>query len=149
FAGLVRYRLDDVVRVHGRIGQTPIVEFLHRAGRVSSIAGEKLTENQVVSAMQAACKRLAIREFDFVAAPMWGDPPCYRISAVGLLTKVPLAAIEEEISAQNDEYKSRRKSGRFGPVGSRPVPEGAFQLMDSRLISARRSNAEQYKRPCL
>ena len=78
--GLLRYRLDDVVRVHGHLGQTPLIEFLHRAGRVASVAGEKLTENQAVAAVRDACAALDRPVLCFVLAPCWDEPPYYRLS---------------------------------------------------------------------
>lgn len=148
-AGLVRYRLDDVVRVRGWLEQTPMLEFLHRAGRVASVAGEKLTENQVVEAVRAATARLGIPEFDFVLAPHWQDPPLYRLScprqdADGLASEVDRALCD-----RNDEYRSRRNSLRLGMLQIRTIDRTAIASMDQRLARSRGSSTEQYKRPCL
>jgi len=148
-SGLVRYRLDDVVRVHGHLGAAPLVEFLHRAGRVASVAGEKLTENQLVAAVQATCRRLALPEFDFVAAPCWADPPYYRVSATHAEHPALAATLDAELALQNEEYDSRRKSNRLGPLRVRSVSLTSLTTMDARLAAARRSTTEQYKRPCL
>lgn len=148
-AGLVRYRLDDVVRVRGWVGATPVLEFLHRAGRVASLAGEKLTEHQVVEAVRVACSRLAVPEFDYVVGPQWGDPPRYVISASVPIDDGLLAEIDRQIGAQNLEYDSRRKSLRLGSLGSRHLGPGAIERMDARLCATRKSTTEQFKRPCL
>ncbi len=50
--GLYRYDLGDRVRVTGVFGQAPLIEFLSRDAHTASLAGEKLTEDQVVLAMQ-------------------------------------------------------------------------------------------------
>lgn len=52
--GLYRYDLGDLVRVTGFRGRTPEVRFERRAGAVLSATGEKVTESQVVSAMEDA-----------------------------------------------------------------------------------------------
>jgi hypothetical protein len=148
-AGLVRYRLEDVVRAHGHVGMAPVVEFLYRAGRVSSVAGEKLTENQVVSAIRATCKRLSIPEFDFVVAPTWNDPPLYRVTCGAALPAEFGAFFDRALSDQNDEYASRRSSARLGAPIIRSVSTSLIAEMDRRLIAARSSASEQYKRPCL
>lgn len=148
-SGLLRYRLDDVVRVHGRQGRTPLIEFLYRAGRVASVAGEKLTENQVVAAVKAACDELRIPEFDFVMAPCWADPPHYRLSCAGGVHGDLPAAVDQALGRQNEEYASRRKSNRLGPPVARELEAGAFFELDRRLLAQRQSSAEQYKRPCL
>jgi hypothetical protein len=147
--GLLRYRLNDVVRSHGRLGEAPLLEFLHRAGRVASVAGEKLTENQVVSAVQAACADLGLAEFDFVMAPRWADPPFYRLSCTVEPGPGLAEALDQRLAAQNEEYASRRKSCRLGALQVRQIKAGALAAMDRRLATQRQSTAEQYKRPCL
>lgn len=42
--GFVRYRIGDRVQVSGRVGNTPCLRFLGRAGCSSDLAGEKLDE---------------------------------------------------------------------------------------------------------
>jgi hypothetical protein len=148
-AGLVRYRLDDVVRVRGWVEQAPLLEFLHRAGRVASIAGEKLTENQVVEAVRTAAARLGVREFDFVVAPRWDDPPFYRLNCPLPVSAELAGAIDQALGEQNEEYLSRRKSLRLGMLSVRNVGADAIVTMDRRLAAIRGSSAEQYKRPCL
>ena len=49
--GLLRYRTNDRVRAAGRIARTPCLRFLGRAGQVSDLAGEKLGEEFVCSAL--------------------------------------------------------------------------------------------------
>jgi hypothetical protein len=148
-AGLLRYRLDDVVRVRGWLAHAPLVEFLHRAGRVASVAGEKLTENQAVDAVKAACRRLGIPEFDFLLVPRWADPPFYRLyRAGGPAAELP-AAVDEALGEQNEEYASRRKSNRIGYLVVEALSPNALAHIDQRLMACRRATAEQYKRPCL
>ena len=50
--GLWRYRLGDRVRVNGSVGRTPTVEFLGRAGNVSDLFGEKLSEAFVAQVLR-------------------------------------------------------------------------------------------------
>jgi len=54
WAGMYRYNINDRVRVTGRLGQSPVFEFLSRGLHTCSITGEKLTEHQVVEAMARA-----------------------------------------------------------------------------------------------
>ncbi len=58
-AGLYRYQLGDLVRVVGRVNAAPLIEFLNKGEHTCSLAGEKLTEHQVILAMDAAARRLA------------------------------------------------------------------------------------------
>ncbi len=147
-SGLLRYRLGDVVRVHGRLGATPLVEFLHRAGRVASVAGEKLTEHQVTSAVQMACEELGIAECDFIIAPRWDDPPHYVLRCTAAQeTLAP--AVDGALCRQNEEYASRRRSQRLGPLVSVKLAPVELAAWDRRLRETRRGAAEQFKRPCL
>lgn len=149
-AGLVRYRLDDVVRVRGFLDRAPILEFLHRAGKVSSVAGEKLTENQVVAAVAATASEIGFSVGEFLAAPQWGDPPFYRFSFGGTAPPTELAtALDVHLSKQNDEYSSRRKTGRLGKPVCQAISAGRFADLEKRLIRSRGSALEQLKRPCL
>jgi hypothetical protein len=51
-SGLYRYDLADTVRVRGFAGRTPMLEFVGRAGLVSDLCGEKLSEDFVAGALQ-------------------------------------------------------------------------------------------------
>lgn len=147
--GLLRYRLDDIVRVHGYLNRSPLIEFLYRGGRVASVAGEKLTENQLVAAFREAVESLRLHSFDFVAVPVWDDPPYYRITCSDDPGPRFVEALDQSLCNQNHEYASRRKSGRLSQLQLFIASRKAFAEMDERLISRQRSRAEQYKRPCL
>ncbi len=148
-AGLVRYRLDDVVRVRGRVGTTPLVEFLHRAGRVSSVAGEKLTENQAVEAVRAAARTLGVPPFEFILRPVWASPPFYQLHAAADPGPGWAEVIDQALCAQNEEYQSRRNSLRLELLRVCKLPVKTLTALDAHLLGQRKSTAEQYKRPCL
>lgn len=147
--GLVRYRLDDIVRMHGWVGQSPVLEFLHRGGKVSSLAGEKLTENQVVAAMVATVAKLNLSYFDYLVAPQWTDPPSYRVSAAASLPSEFAEAFDSALKDQNEEYASRRSTARLGPVVVRSVDRDRILMLDKKLLAERSSTMDQYKRPVL
>ncbi|MBL8877538.1 MAG: GH3 auxin-responsive promoter family protein [Phycisphaerales bacterium] len=148
-AGLIRYRLDDVVRVHGYLEGSPLVEFLYRGGRVSSLAGEKLTENQVIAAYRDAIAKAQHRNFDFALNPVWDEPPYYCLICSDELTSAFVDELDAALSRQNAEYASRRNSFRLGPLRIMTVGKAAFAAMDERLVARQRARAEQYKRPHL
>jgi len=145
-AGLVRYRLDDVVRVHGWLGNAPVLEFLYRAGRVASLAGEKLTEHHCAAAVRNVCQAFKLPELDFVLAPCWGDPPYYRLNCEVELSSAQVEALDRELCVQNEEYASRRASMRLGAVQLRLLAPGSLAAMDNKLMKARGAVSEQYKR---
>ena len=149
YAGLIRYRLDDVVRVRGFIHATPILEFLHRAGRIASVAGEKLTESQVVQAVRSAATNLGLREFDFLVAPRWADPPFYQMYCTAPATPELAKQVDNALSEMNEEYASRRNSIRLNKLSIINLSPTQFQQIDRTLTLQRGSTTEQYKRPCL
>lgn len=54
--GLWRYRLGDMVECTGHVHSTPVLRFLGRAGRVTDLRGEKLSEAFVASVISGLWK---------------------------------------------------------------------------------------------
>jgi hypothetical protein len=50
-SGLYRYAIGDRVRMHEYVGEAPSLEFVGRAGLVSDLCGEKLSEDFVLQAL--------------------------------------------------------------------------------------------------
>lgn len=152
WSGLYRYQIQDVVRCTGHVGETPLLEFLNKGAYYSSVAGEKLSEYQVVTAVKQAFADLALPLEDFTLAPVWDDPPGY----VLLLEPGPhsgreaelAARVEAELSRLNCEYENRLETHRLKPLVILEAPRGAW----ARFRAERRSrsgNAEQFKHPYL
>lgn len=76
-AGLYRYDLRDLVRCTGYVNQAPLLEFLNKGQHIASLAGEKLTEHQVILAMEQAAETLNIKVTNFILAARWDRPPHY------------------------------------------------------------------------
>ena len=57
--GLYRYKIHDLVRCVGFHGQAPVIEFLNKGAHFSSLTGEKLSEHQVIAAVEAAQRQRA------------------------------------------------------------------------------------------
>jgi hypothetical protein len=145
-AGLYRYDIGDCVRVAGYEGQAPILEFLHRGARVSSITGEKLTEWHVTTAMERAGEAFGLIHTSFVIAPVWAELPFYRVylenhqvDRVGFGRR-----IDEELSRLNIEYASKRSSQRLGPVEIESLPNGVLSQWDLQCMR-QHGSGEQYK----
>jgi hypothetical protein len=122
--GLVRYRMGDCFRVVGFRGRTPMLEFLHRKGRTSSITGEKLTEQQVLEAARESERLCGSAPAEFLCFPRSGDPPHYgvlmrwdpsRTDGGGQQALRWTAALDASLQKLNGEYADKRRSGRLGP----------------------------------
>ncbi len=155
-SGLYRYDVGDRVRVLGQEGQAPVIEFLSRDAHTSSMAGEKLTEDQVVTAMQRAC--VATGEaaggssrgggVDFVLAPRWAEVPRYRVyvereSAQRVDRLAP--RLDKALSEISLEYASKRKTLRLDGVELAELPKGALADRDRKLREQRSRTSEQFK----
>lgn len=150
-AGFYRYDIGDKIRVTGFAAQAPLIEFLNRGERTCSMAGEKLTEYQAVNAVNEAADQLRIGLKCYVLAPIWDDPPYYRlhVELVGELSGDRhasfLAEIDRRLSRLNIEYQSKRSSLRLAPPRLNIVPPGFLDQKDRELCARFRRNDEQYK----
>jgi hypothetical protein len=147
--GLYRYRIGDCFRVNGFSGQVPVVEFLYRTGKTSSITGEKLTEYQVLEAARRAAAGGAVAPGEFLCFPRSGPEPHYGLllswpggSASGDVTAPAgplerwLARFDAQLMAINAEYGDKRSSGRLGGVVGLVVEEGGFDAYRRALAQA-------------
>lgn len=149
-SGLYRYHIGDLVRVVGYEGQAPLLEFLSKGAHVCSLAGEKLTEHQVMQAVSQAAGRTGIGVTSFVLAPRWSDPPHYmlhveaRAPSREALSRLVVEA-DTQLSALNIEYAQRRESLRLGPVLVNALPDGFLARLDHEQAESRRRGNEQFK----
>lgn len=108
-AGLLRYHMNDVVRVSGRVGRTPSLDFVRKGRGVTNITGEKVSEDQV----QAAMASLSPAPRFFIALAD-ASASRYRIYAhIRDAPELAAAAIDAKLCALNLEYESKRASGRL------------------------------------
>lgn len=129
-AGLLRYHMNDVLRVTGRISQTPTLQFVRKGRGVTNITGEKLSEDQVQSAMAALP---VVPPFFIVLAD--AQRSAYRAY---IDTDTPADDLALRLDAQlrlvNVEYDAKRASGRLGPLS---------------VIRLNRMAADAYHRHCV
>ncbi len=156
-SGFYRYNISDVVQVTGYFGDTPILKFLHKGSRISSLTGEKISEHQVVEAFRACERFLGFMSPQFAVCPGWAVPPFYFV----LLEERPdgmfdgetgerlLKSIGErfdaELAALNMEYKNKRDSGRLGAPAVRLIPGNSFEREKRDRIRKSGGRLEQYK----
>ncbi len=162
--GLFRYDMGDLVRVTGFLGRTPEVAFERRAGAVLSATGEKVTEDQVVSAMAAAAASGPLLNGFTVTYEMTGAGAVGYVLAVecaggsdlsggtgkrlrGLLGQV-LSAFDEALRNNNVEYGAKREDGRLLPPRMVLLPGGSYEGYRARLAAGGRPES-QVKQPVL
>ncbi len=141
-AGLYRYNINDLIEVVGFEEMTPIIQFVQKGMGVSSVTGEKLTEEQVQVALCYAVRQLQLTAIDhFTFAVRLGHPPSY-VCFIELKQELPesverefLRVFEQSLQLQNIEYKDKRLTKRLGPPSIQRVPSGTFtKLRQQRVL---------------
>jgi hypothetical protein len=113
-AGLYRYALGDRVRVAGFAGRTPMLEFIGRAGAVSDLCGEKITEAFALGVLRREGLRFA------ALAPEARDPRGYVLLLDAMEVSAPRAA---DLAARLDaaleadpQYAYARRLRQLAPL---------------------------------
>lgn len=127
FDGLYRYDMNDIVEVTGCFRATPTIAFVQKGRGVTNITGEKLSENQVLDAVDLARRQTGITVDFFIA--LASEPSSqYRLyletdaSPEDVETFAEL--VDRSLQASNIEYRSKRSSGRLGPIVGLTVKRG-------------------------
>lgn len=142
-AGLYRYRLLDVIRVTGFIGQTPCIQFAYRANNLTDICGIHLTGRHLADTVKEAAHAVDTRVLDYsLYAETAVSPPHLELF---LETERPLSAEEralfrdrfdEALGRNSWDYGYYLEKGNIGPAVLRPVRSGAFRRYRDMRISA-------------
>ncbi len=157
-SGLYRYNIHDVVRCTGFYGTTPMLEFRHKGAHISSITGEKLSESQVVEAVNAAVRECGIHLSLFTLTPQWGEPPGYTLFVQcdsadcerdGSRLNRFAVVVDQQLACSNVEYREKQESGRLAPVRVLGLPPRQWDAFTKTRQARSGGSLEQYKHPCL
>lgn len=162
-AGLYRYDLGDIVEVTGGREATPEVAFLHKAGGVLSVTGEKVCEDQLVSAMTVVARQICSLAGFSVTIEM-SDTPRYTLAvelmaegakeatfrggsqeqiaqSAALLPKLG-ALFDRELGRLNIEYTAKRESGRLGNPLVLLLAPGTYREYRQRMVAEGRPDGQ-------
>lgn len=150
--GLYRYDIHDAVRCVGFQGQAPLLEFLNKGKNFSNLTGEKLSEYQVIRAVERSFADLTLPIEYFLVAPVMEEFPRYTLLVEqkahrGQATELA-AAFQRNLSQLNEEYAEKSASGRLLPARVREVPHDTWRRLRTEKTGAR-GNFEEYKHVCL
>lgn len=157
-AGLYRYRMGDIVRCIGFYNQSPIVEFLYRRGSLLNLAGEKVSEDTIFTALTEGIKTFGDDcqivdysiQMEFSSHP-WRYAIYLEVSKI-LETPSNLQLfrdkIEQVICELNQVYSILRKSNIIGALELNLVSKDSFKELKTKIISQGSSEA-QFKMPRL
>jgi len=143
-SGLYRYDINDVIKVVDHYHATPQIIFLRKGRGMTNITGEKVSVNQVITAIQEASKASGAVPEHFKAE---ADTDNNRyILRVEFASRVDEAVLRDFLRAADDafkniniEYKAKRDSTRLGPPVLHVMREGWYER-------GRRQLAESGKR---
>lgn len=145
--GLYRYAMGDRVEVVGRLQRTPLLRFRGKTTAVASLTGEKLTEEQVVAAVERALADLHLRARFFCLAAEWGAPPRYLLlvdPAEPWSDPAPARLaleVEGRLVEANAEYERKRETLRLGRVAVCLLSPGELERYQQQMVSQGRELA--------
>jgi GH3 auxin-responsive promoter len=132
-AGLYRYNINDLMEVVGFEAQTPIIHFVRKGGGISSITGEKVTEEQVLVALTQATRQLNLAEMShFTCEVELGMPPhyaCFAELSENIADSVKdefIRIFDHSLKMQNPEYQDKRETKRLGLPVLKTLPPGTY-----------------------
>jgi GH3 auxin-responsive promoter len=150
--GLYRYDIHDVVRCVGFEGEAPLLEFLNKGKSFANVTGEKLSEYQVIEAVEQSFSDLGLAIDAFTLAPVMEEKPRYVLLIEPHVHRGRAAEVakllQRRLEQVNEEYAEKCASGRLLPAQVREVPAGTWNNL-RREKTALRGNFEEYKQPCL
>ncbi|HEY9677431.1 MAG TPA: GH3 auxin-responsive promoter family protein [Drouetiella sp.] len=135
-SGLYRYDINDLIEVVGKKENAPVIQFVRKGLGISSITGEKLTEEQVLVALNLAVRQLHLDEIaHFTAEVELGYPPHY-VCFAELNASLPdsmknefIRIFDHSLKMQNPEYADKRSTKRLGMPELRTLPSGTYMRL--------------------
>ncbi|CAN5591053.1 GH3 auxin-responsive promoter family protein [soil metagenome] len=135
-SGLYRYDINDLIEVVGMQENAPIIQFVRKGLGISSITGEKLTEEQVLVALKMAVRQLNLAEIShFTSEVELGFPPhyvCFAELNAGLPESMKnefIRIFDHSLKMQNPEYADKRSTKRLGMPELRTLPSGTYMRL--------------------
>jgi len=142
--GLYRYDMNDIVRVSGRVGRTPALDFVQKGKGVTSITGEKLHEMQVLDAVGSVLEERGIgcRFFIVLADPATASYTLYIEPHESGPIRDIAGEVDTGLRRSNVEYDSKRASMRLLPLRQCPLKPGTGDAFRAGRVAAGQRDAQ-------
>jgi hypothetical protein len=142
-AGLYRYNINDIVEVKGFYNQTPMIVFVQKGKGVTSITGEKLYEEQLMSAINQAEEQSGVDTKFYMAVARASEAKYdLYVEFIDDPTSIPSETLQSfidtvELALQkiNIEYEAKRKSLRLGAINLQVLTAGSYEDFRARRIA--------------
>lgn len=138
-AGLYRYAMNDIVEMTGRFKRTPLLRFVQKGKGVTSVTGEKLYESQAIAAVQDVARNHHVvpRFFLFVADEAPAGYHLYvEAEPDGGVSDALAADVDRRLAQLNQEYQSKRASGRLAALAATRLRPGAGDAFKAACVRA-------------
>ena len=143
-SGLYRYRIGDVLEVVGFFGQAPVVRFCYRRGQALNVADEKLSIEQLHSAMEQFQKRGGLSAAFCAQEDYSRRPGRYLFYLECSPLQNAEALLDRCLEEASLGYRGCRAMGDIAPPRIRFLPPGSFRRYEAALARQGRTMA-QYK----
>jgi hypothetical protein len=149
-SGLFRYDINDIIEICGFYNDTPIFKFIQKGEGVTSITGEKLTEQQVIEGIKKTSDDLGVKvEFYNMFCDLKGHSYKLFIEYEEKTKKDKKAKFLESfdsiLKTFNPEYEAKRGSGRLDAPEIYELQSGAYEKLKSSLVAKGVAKDGQYK----
>lgn len=150
--GLYRYATRDLVRCEGTFQHLPLLRFKGRMGRVSDLTGEKLSEAQVVGALQHSGFTKAFQQ-TFVYAEQLAPKAGYVVLTYGQIApyfdaEAALSRLEQ-VLCQNPYYAQARNADQLTAARWQPATQNPLAAIQAKMRVEQKIKEGDMKIPVL
>ncbi|MBD3322611.1 MAG: hypothetical protein GF350_16035 [Chitinivibrionales bacterium] len=149
-SGLYRYDINDVIEVTGFYNQAPLFRFMYKGQGITNLTGEKLSEEQVILAVNRVSRELAM-PVEFFTMACDENNMTYTLfaefsnAASERKSRDYCAAIDRTLIEINPEWKAKRGSQRLAPLSLRRLPVNSYEILKEKLRERNMVRESQYK----
>ncbi|MCP4138624.1 MAG: GH3 auxin-responsive promoter family protein [bacterium] len=149
-SGLYRYDMNDIIEVCGRHNNSPLIKFIQKGAGITSITGEKLSEEQVILAVGEVSKSTGVDIKNYI---MFADKKAFKYEFFAEFSKEIdtgkkrdfINQVDGKLKEYNLEYASKRGSSRLDQPILIELPEDSYDKIKRRLVSLGIAKDGQYK----
>ena len=134
-SGLWRYRLNDLIRVDGQVGNTPSIRFIGKTAMISDRCGEKLSEGFVSQVLQKLFTKYPPQPSFSLLAPSTDVNETGYTLYVNAKCVPEIESHLEQLLCENPHYAYCVRLGQLRPVNIVQVKGDAYQQYCKRLQS--------------
>ncbi len=148
-SGFYRYKMDDVVRITGKVKNMPTMEFLYRQKQTVSLMGEKTTEVALREAAYKTARKMGIDLLEYCVYPNIKASPVeyeFLFEAHNIPDGISIEQVREELERQmaiaNPSYGDKVVKGVMGSTKLFYLQEETHQFYREMMIKKGTSSAQ-------